>query len=260
MTLLQALLLGIVEGLTEFLPISSTGHLILASRALGLSGTFSDAFDVAVQAGAILAVLVARRERFARLKPGRSGGGLDGAQGLYHLALISLPALALGYLFRQPIKELLFAPGPVALAMLVGGIAILLLDKDRPEGHGMDSLTARHALLIGLVQSLALWPGMSRSACTILGALALGYTRSAAIEISFLAAVPVLLAATAYEALKNHAEFAAQAPALAVGLLAAFGSALLAIHGFLALLKSRGLKPFAWYRLAASPFFWFWFR
>lgn len=260
MSLLQALWLGLVEGFTEFLPISSTGHLILASRALGLTGAFSDAFDVAIQSGAILAVLILRRERFARLRPGAQGGGLDGKRGLYHLALISFPALALGFLFRKAIKAQLFAPGPVALAMLVGGVAILLLDKDREDGLGMDALNAKHALIIGLVQALALWPGMSRSACTILGALYLGYSRRAAIEISFLAAVPVLLAATGYEALKNRAEFAAQAPVLAVGLLAAFVSALLAIRGFLALLNRGGLKPFGWYRVAASPLFWLWFK
>ncbi len=257
-TLLQALWLGLVEGLTEFLPISSTGHLILASRALGLSGEFSDAFDVAIQSGAIAAVLLLRRERFAALLPGRPNGPLQGWQGLRNLALVTLPALILAYLFRHSIKEHLFAPGPVALAMLVGGIGILWLDRDRGQ-RGLDALDARHALLIGLVQALALWPGMSRSACTILGALALGYSRESATELSFLAAVPVLLAATGYEAIRHSEAFSQNLGPLLVGLLAAFLSALLAIQGFLALLKKAGLRPFGWYRLAMAPLVYLWF-
>lgn len=259
MTLLQALWLGLVEGFTEFLPVSSTGHLILASRALGLSGEFSDAFNVAIQSGAIMAVLLLRRERFAQLLPGRPSGPLKGRMGLWQLGLISAPALALGFLFRHPIKELLFAPGPVALAMLVGGVGILVLDKER-EGRGLEGLTNRDALLIGLVQALALWPGMSRSACTILGALGLGYSRESATELSFLAAVPVLLAATLYEGIQNASTFAEQWPVLVLGWLAAFVSAVLAIQGFLALLKRVGLKPFGWYRLAAAPLIYLWFR
>lgn len=259
MSLLHALWLGLVEGLTEFLPVSSTGHLILTSRALGLSGAFSDAFDVAIQSGAILAVVLLRRERFARLLPSRPDGALDGKRGLWHLGLITAPALLLGFLFRHAIKERLFAPGPVALAFLVGGIAILLLDKER-QGKGLEALDSRDALLIGLIQALALWPGMSRSGCTILAALGLGYSREAATELSFLAAVPVLLAATGYEALKNAHEFASQIAPLAVGWLAAFAAACLAIQGFLALLKRAGLKPFGWYRVAVAPLVYLWFR
>jgi undecaprenyl-diphosphatase len=260
MTLLQALWLGIVEGVTEFLPISSTGHLIVASRALGLSGEFSDAFDVAVQSGAILSVLIMRRERFAALLPGRPEAPLGGWQGLRNLALISAPALILGFFFRKAIKGLLFGSGPVALATAVGGVAILLLDRERGAKRGLGDLSVRDALLIGLMQSLALWPGMSRSACTILGALALGYSREAATELSFMAAVPVLLAATGYETLKHWHTFGEQAAPLAVGLLAAFVAALFAIQGFIALLKRAGLKPWGWYRLAVAPLFWLWFK
>lgn len=261
MTLLQALWLGLVEGFTEFLPISSTGHLILASRALGLDGEFNDAFNVAIQSGAIAAVLLMRRERFARLRPGAAGRGpLDGWRGLFHLGLITAPALGLAYFFRHAIKEHLFAPGPVALALLLGGVGILLLDKERDRGLSLDQLSTRHALLLGLIQALALWPGMSRAACTILGALALGYSREAATELSFLAAVPVLLAATAYESIQNAASFGQNMDLLLVGLVAAFASAALAIQGFLAMLKRVGLKPFGWYRLAAAPLFYVWFQ
>lgn len=256
MTSLQAFWLGLLEGLTEFLPISSTGHLILASRALGLQGDFSDAFDVAIQSGAIAAVLLLRRQRFARLLPWHSSGALEGKRGLWHLALISAPALLLALLLGRTIKAWLFAPGPVALALALGGLGILLLDRERARVKNLDALDARDALLIGLVQALALWPGMSRSACTILGALALGYSREAATELSFLAAVPILLAATAYESLKHWHEFSRNPAALAVGLVVAFGSALIAIQGFLALLKRAGLRPWGWYRLAAAPLFW----
>ena len=259
MSLLQALWLGLVEGITEFLPVSSTGHLILASRALGLSGDFVDAFNVVVQSGAILAVLVLRRERFAALLPSRPSSSLGGTRGLYHMALISAPALALAFFFQKAIKGVLFAPGPVSLAMLVGGIAILLLDRERAQGRGLQDLSARDALLIGLVQSLALWPGMSRSACTIIGALALGYSREAATELSFLAAVPILLAATAYDTLKHWQSFGQHAGPLALGWVAAFVAALFAVQGFLALLKRAGLKPFGWYRLAVAPLFYLWF-
>lgn len=260
MTLLQALWLGLVEGITEFLPVSSTGHLIVASRALGLRGDYSDAFDVAIQSGAILAVLLMRRERFSRLLPGRPDSALGGWQGLRNLAIISAPALGLAFFFRHAIKAKLFAPLPVALAFAVGGVAILFLDKDKKQARGLDRLNARDALLIGLAQCFALWPGMSRSASTILGALVLGYDREAATELSFLAAVPILLAATGYEGLKNAAAFAQQPWPLLVGWVAAMLSAMLAIQGFLALLKRVGLKPFGWYRLAIAPLVYLWFR
>lgn len=258
--LLLAIILGIVEGVTEFLPISSTGHLILAGRAIGLQGDFSSAFEVVIQAGAIFSVLLLRRDRFARLLPNRPNGPLSGRQGLFNLGLITVPALAIGFVLRHVIKERLFAPHPVAVAMFVGGVAILLLDRERKDGKTMDGLTVRDALLIGLVQALALWPGMSRSGSTIIGALALGYRREDATELSFLAAVPILLAATAYDGLKHWQEFSQHAGVLAVGLVAAFVSALLSIQGFIALLKRAGLRPWGWYRLAAAPLFWFWFR
>jgi undecaprenyl-diphosphatase len=258
MSLIHALWLGLVEGITEFLPVSSTGHLIIVSRALGLSGEFVDAFNIAVQSGAILAVVILRRERFARLLPNRPDGALDGKRGLWHLFLITSPALILGYFFRHAIEERLFAPLPVALAFAVGGLAILLLDRER-RGRDLDSLSDRDALLIGLVQCLALWPGMSRSGCTIIGALLLGFRRDVATELSFLAAVPVLLAATGYEALKHRHAFAGEMAPFVVGWLAAFVSACLAIQGFLALLKRRGLKPFGWYRVVVAPLVYLWF-
>lgn len=256
MNLLHALILGAVEGLTEFLPVSSTGHLILTSQFLGLHGDYVEAFEVVIQSGAIAAILWLRRERFMALLPGRAEGPLGGKQGLLNLGLCTLPALVLGALFAHKIKEALFHPGPVAGAMVVGALAILALDRPRPgASRDLGSLTGRDALIIGLAQCLAMWPGMSRSACTILGAMLLGFDRESATEFSFLAAVPVLLAATAHDALKQRHAFVADPLPLALGWICAFVVACLAVQGFLKLLKRGGLRPFAWYRLAAAPIF-----
>lgn len=259
MTALEALILGAVEGLTEFLPVSSTGHLILASRFLGLeSGAYLEAFEVVIQSGAIAAILWLRRGRFMALLPGRPEGPLGGWTGLRNLSLVTLPALLLAAAFGSKIKATLFNPTSVAIAMVVGALAILALDRPRQsEGRGLDALGTREIVLIGLAQCLALWPGMSRAACTILGALALGFDRKSATEFSFLAAVPLLLAATAHDAVKARAELLADPLPLALGWVAAFAVALLAVKGFLGLLNKAGLRPFAWYRLAAAPFF-FW--
>lgn len=259
MTGLDALILGAVEGLTEFLPVSSTGHLILTSELLKLQGDYLEAFEIVIQSGAIAAILWLRRERFVALLPGKAEGPLGAGTGLRNLALCTLPALVLGGLFAHKIKEALFHPGPVAVAMVVGALAILALD--RPERLGrrtLATLTPRDALIIGFCQCVAMWPGMSRSACTILGAMALGFDRESATEFSFLAAVPVLLAATAHDAFKARHSFAADPLPLAVGWVCAFAVAILAVNGFLRLLKKGGLRPFAWYRLAAAPLFYVW--
>ncbi len=252
-TSLDALILGAVEGLTEFLPVSSTGHLILTAQLLKLQGEYLEAFEVVVQSGAIAAILWLRRERFLALLPGKPNGPLAGWTGLVNLSLCTLPALAIAALFGSTIKSALFHPGPVAIAMVVGALGILALDRPERLGtRGLPALTRRDALIIGLAQCLALWPGMSRAACTILGALALGYDRESATEFSFLAAVPLLLAATAHDAVKARHSFAADPLPLLIGWVAAFIVAVIAIGGFLNLLKRGGLRPFAWYRLAAA--------
>lgn len=258
MTGLDALVLGAVEGLTEFLPVSSTGHLIITSQLLHLQGEYLEAFEVVIQSGAIAAIVWLRRDCFVALLPGKVEGSLGAWTGLRNLAVCTLPALFFGALFASKIKALLFHPGPVALAMVVGAIAILALDRPEKSGkRDLGSLAWRDALIIGLCQCLAMWPGLSRSACTILAAMVLGFDRESATEFSFLAAVPVLLAATAHDAFKARHSFAADPLPLALGWLAAFGVALVAIQGFLALLKKGGLRPFAWYRLAAAPVFYF---
>jgi undecaprenyl-diphosphatase len=256
---LEALILGAVEGITEFLPVSSTGHLVLAGNLLGLPKTdFLDAFEIVIQSGAIAAILWLRWDRFMALRPGHGTGPIAGRQGLRNLFLCTLPAIILGGLFASKIKSLLFFPAPVALAMAVGAVAILALDRPGHLGtRKLSDLTPRDALLIGLAQCLAMWPGMSRSACTILGAMALGFDRESATEFSFMAAVPVLLLATAHDLVKEPHAFAGHLGVLILGWLCAFVVACLSVRAFLGLLKGKGLRPFAWYRLAAAPIFYF---
>ncbi len=253
-SLLQAAWLGLIEGLTEFLPISSTGHLIIASRALGLEGEFIDSFVNAIQSGAILAVLLLYPQRLKGLliqKP-----GFYGKRALLCLSLSTLPALLTGALLEPWIKSHLYGVDPVAFALALGAVALWLLDKEKPHARSLDALLPSHALMIGLVQCLALWPGVSRSACTILAALALGYRREAAVLYSFFAAVPILLAVTGHELFKHHEALAPHAWALGLGWLVSLGSAALAIKLFVGMLNRYGLKPFAWYRLALGAGLW----
>jgi len=263
---LIAAVLGIVEGLTEFIPVSSTGHLIVAGALLGFVGEKASTFEVAIQLGAILSVVVLYRERFTRLIPGKhdpfspQGSALDSWSGLYRIALATLPALVAGFLARNPIKRYLFTPDSVALALVVGGIGILITERcvrRRPTAP-LDTLSLGQALGIGLFQTLALWPGTSRSAATIMGGMLLGLDRKGAAEFSFLIAVPVMIAATGYDLLKmREALSGAETGQLALGFAVSFIVALLTIRWFLRLLNRWSLTPFAWYRIVIAPIFYF---
>ena len=266
--LLQALVLGLVEGLTEFLPVSSTGHLIVAGHLLGFEGDKANSFDIFIQLGAILAVVFLYRERFFRLlsfeKAERRQSfaaepilkeGFGGLNGIVLLGLTTLPALVFGFLAHSYIKKHLFNPTTVAIGLAVGGLAILLIERNLPKTKrfGLDSLTWREALAVGFFQCLALWPGMSRSGSTILGGMAIGIERKTAAEYSFLAAVPVMFAATAYDLLKSRSFLsAADIPLFLVGFVVSFLSAWLAIRFFIHLLANHTLKPFGWYRIAVA--------
>jgi undecaprenyl-diphosphatase len=253
MTLVEAITLGLVEGLTEFLPISSTGHLIIAKKLLGLEQVPS-AFEVVIQAGAILAVLsVYWRKVFPLPKP----------QLLLNLVVAFLPAAALGFLFSKAIKAYLFGWQPVLAALLVGGVILLwveyFLKNKAQESQDAEPKTWKTALGIGLFQTLALWPGTSRSLATILGGRILGLSARGATEFSFLLALPTLLAATIYDFLKHHHELMdptliGERPALLLGaaLVTAFVSALLVIKAFLKYLEKYSLNVFAYYRIAIS--------
>jgi undecaprenyl-diphosphatase len=260
MNLIEAAMLGAVEGLTEFLPVSSTGHLILAARAMGLSGDAVDAYEVVIQAGALLAVLWLYRGRVGELAQGLVRSHPRGRALLLKLFVAFLPAAAIGFLTHHWIKEHLFGVRPVAAALLAGGVAILLIEAWRrrraeaPRYASVDDFPLRMALFIGLAQCLSLWPGTSRALATMLAALLLGATPVAAAEFSFLLALPTLGMATLYDFAKNHEALlgpglGGPAPLL-TGLIVAAIVAALAIATFLRYLTRRGLVPFGWYRIA----------
>ena len=255
-----AILLGLVEGITEFIPVSSTGHLIVAGHLLGFTGEKAETFEIFIQLGAILAVVLLQRRRFRDLLAPSHGQGFAGARGCALLGLTTLPALVAGYLFHGAIKERLFGPTTVALALLLGGLGILLAESFRPAPTtgSLDGLTRRQALLIGLFQCLALWPGMSRSAATIVGGLLGGLERRTAAVYSFFAAVPIMAAATGYDLLKSrHLLERSDIVPFAAGFVVAFLAAWTTVRLFVALLGRYTLRPYAWYRIAVSPLIYF---
>ena len=258
MNLFQAAILGAVEGLTEFLPVSSTGHLILAAHAMGLSGDTMSAFEVVIQLGALLAVVWLYRERVGELLVGAVRPHPRGRALLVKLAVAFLPAAILGLGAHKWIKAHLFGPRPVAIALIAGGIALIvaarwLANRRVPAaGRSLDEITVSMAFWIGLAQCLSLWPGTSRAMVTLLAAMFLGATPVAAAEFSFLLALPTLGAATVFDLAQNWDALtgSGSAAALAVGLAVSAVVAVLAIRGFLKFITTRGLEPFGWYRIA----------
>jgi undecaprenyl-diphosphatase len=263
----QALLLGLVEGITEYLPVSSTGHLLLTQRLLGIPQTeAADAFAICIQAGAILAVLGLYRARVGQAVAGITRNDPAGKRLIANLLAGLIPALALGFILEKTIKKFLFGGEtlglwPIIAAWAVGGVAILAVSAfrkrraaaDRPR-LDLDAMTWRHALVIGLCQCIAMWPGTSRSLVTIVAGILVGLRMHAAVEFSFLLGVLTLSAATAYDALKHGADLlAAYGPIpLAIGFAAAWISALLAVKWMVAYLTRNGLEIFGWYRLAIA--------
>ena len=242
-SLWHALILGIVEGLTEFLPISSTGHLILAGDLIGFNGEHAKVFDVAIQTGAVLAVVWEYRRRFF---------AVDLAL-WRNLAVAFVPAAVLGLAFGNAIKTYLFSPIPVALAFIIGGIVILVVDRGaRPARvESTRAMSWRDALKVGIAQCFALIPGTSRSGATIIGGMLFGLSRPAATEFSFFLAVPTLVAAGAYDLWKNREVLAADdLRMIAVGLVVSFFSALVVIRWLIRYVATHDFRPFAWYRIA----------
>ena len=274
MTVGQAMILGVVEGLTEYLPVSSTGHLLLAERLMGIGESRSDsaeerqrtkdaadAYTICIQAGAIIAVLGLYFRRVKQMLWGLAGKDPDGSRLLANVMAGFMPATVIGLLFNRVIKAYLFGLWPVVAAWFVGGVAILAVGwRNRHirgpvhEGLSLDELTWRMALVVGFAQCIAMWPGVSRSLVTIVGGLVMGLSLSAAVEYSFLLGVVTLGAATAYDALK-HGQMMLQtfeAIPIAIGLLFAFISAVVSVKWMVAYLNRHGLAVFGYYRIAIA--------
>jgi len=248
----KALLLGTVEGLTEFLPISSTGHLILTADLIGFRGEKAKVFEIVIQTGAMLAIVWEYRQRFRRVLVGLFS---DRAAQRFavNLGIAFLPAAILGLAFGKLIKAHLFHATSVALAFIVGAIVILWVERRQkaPRVSSVDDMTWTDALKVGVAQAFALIPGTSRAGATIIGGMLFGLSRKAATEFSFFLAVPTLVAAGAYDFWKNRTLFdVGDLGVFTVGSLAAFVSAFLCVRWLLRYIATHDFKPFAWYRIA----------
>jgi undecaprenyl-diphosphatase len=274
MTTPQAIVLGVVEGVTEYLPVSSTGHLLLAEKILGISRNpylsaaqrlqvkdALDAYTICIQVGAILAVLWLYFGRLKQMVQGISDNDADGRRLLINVAAGFLPAAVIGLLFNHAIKTYLFGPWPVVAAWLVGGIAILAVSRPNRRKNQekrfcipVDDMTWKMALVIGFAQCIAMWPGVSRSLVTIMGGLLVGLTMEAAVEYSFLLGVVTLGAATAYDVLK-HGRMMLQIfdhYSLIVGVTVAFFAALVSVKWMVRYLSRHGLEVFGYYRVGIA--------
>lgn len=243
MEVLKALILGVVEGATEFIPVSSTGHLIIFNHFLGFTGPLAKTFDIVVQLGAILAIVYLYFGIFRSPKIWS------------RIAVGALPILVVGFLFEKKIKHYLFTPFTVALALFIFGVIMIWVDrrKNRENISDLYKIGYAPAFMIGLFQCLALWPGVSRSGATIVGGLLMGLTYAAAAQFSFVLAVPVMVIATAYEFLKEFSSFtAADLGILAVGMVTAFIFAVISVKAFMRWLNQLKLLPFGVYRIVLA--------
>ena len=261
---LKAAIMGVVEGLTEFLPISSTGHLILTASLLDMTGETAKVFEIAIQTGAMFAVVWEYRARLGAAVAGL-GDQAPAQRFVRNLLIAFVPAVVLGLAFGSTIKAHLFKPVPVALAFIVGGLIILWVERRHHAAFGerdlegrrlarvetVDDMSALDALKVGLMQCAALIPGTSRSGATIIGSMLFGFSRKAATEFSFFLGIPTLMGAGAYSLYKQrHALSLDDLPMFAVGLAFAFLSALLCIRWLIRYVSSHDFRVFAWYRIA----------
>ncbi len=249
--LVQVFLLGLLEGLTEFIPVSSTGHLVLAGHFLGFSDP-GGAFKIAIQLGAILAVCLAYRQKLTTVTVGVFQGEPEARRFVIAVLLGFLPAMVVGVLVYKKIKELLENPWGVAWALVIGGVAILLIERlvKQVRHHRVEDFSAGLALRIGVMQCLAMFPGVSRSGATIMGALLMGVDRRAATEYSFFLAIPTMAAATVYDLYQQRAMLSLDnAVSIAIGFLVAFSAALAVVKSLVAFVSRHGFGPFAWYRI-----------
>jgi undecaprenyl-diphosphatase len=253
--LITVIILGIVEGLTEFIPVSSTGHLILAGELLGFKGAQSVTFDIVIQLGAILAVVALYWRRFTTVAAGLVRLQPPALSFARNVLLGFLPALVIGAVAYKYIKAMLESPIIVAIALIVGGLAILVIErlvKPAPEGT-IEGMGWRTALGIGIVQCLSMVPGVSRSGATIMGALSLGVDRKTAAEYSFFLAIPIMVAASAKELWEaRHTLGGIEWTPIAIGFAVSFVVALFVIKAFIGIVGRYGFAPFAWYRIIAG--------
>ncbi|MEI7026154.1 undecaprenyl-diphosphate phosphatase [Paenibacillus sp. y28] len=260
----HSIIIGIVEGLTEFLPVSSTGHMILTSDLLGYphDDVVMQTFEIVIQLGAILAVLILYWKRVLRLfgwrdpsaPPSASGGRMN----LLHVLIAIVPAMGIGFFIDDFIEQYLFSPYTVLIGLVLGGIFLIVGEKQQPAvtARDMDDLTYRQALFIGLSQCLALWPGFSRSGATIAGGMLAGVSRAASADFTFLIAIPVMFAASGYKLLKNYEYLSMDYFGFfAVGFVVSFIVALLAVLWFIRLVSRLDLSYFAYYRFIAAGAF-----
>ncbi len=252
---LTIILLGVVEGLTEYLPVSSTGHLILAGELLGFKGEASATFDIAIQSGAILAVIVAYWQRFMGVAAGLVRRDAGALAFIRNVLLGFLPAAILGVLFIKAVEALLESPMTVAVALILGGIAILWIERTHRVASidSVEGMPALSALKVGLGQCLAMIPGVSRSGATIMAALWLGVDRKTAAEFSFFLGVPTITGATVLMLWKNRDTLdLSNLNAIGIGFAVSFVVALAVVKGFVAIVSRFGFAPFAWYRIIAG--------
>ncbi|HJQ21619.1 MAG TPA: undecaprenyl-diphosphate phosphatase [Gemmatimonadaceae bacterium] len=249
MTHLQAVILGIIEGLSEFLPVSSTAHLILSADAMRLTGSeFLKSFEIIIQLGAILSVVVLYWRRFLNWEI------------IKKLVVAFIPTGVIGLTVYKAVKSLLGNVSVVLIMLIVGGIALILFEhfkehaEDDPDFH---EITYRRAFLVGLFQAIAIIPGVSRSAATIVGGSLIGISKRTIVEFSFLLAVPTMAAATGLELLKSYDSLGSNLTTLAIGFVVSFVMAIIAIKSFLAFVKKRDFKAFGWYRIVAAVAFYF---
>jgi undecaprenyl-diphosphatase len=249
--LVKGFFLGIVEGITEFIPVSSTGHLILAGDLVGFDDEKAKVFEIVIQLGAILSVVWIYREKILSVIRGLPDHREDRSL-VTNLFVAFLPAAFVGLATHKAIKAYLFNPITVAGALIAGGIAILVIEKMEHSAHVKETgdITLKQALATGFAQCLALFPGVSRSGATIMGGLLIGFERKVAVEFSFFLAIPTMFAATGYDLLKNlHALQASDVPLFAVGFITAFFSALVVVKAFLSFVSKHDFSGFAYYRI-----------
>lgn len=256
--LLIAIILGIVEGVTEFLPVSSTGHLILATELLGFDAAKWEYFNVIIQLGAILAIVVLYWRTFWAVLEGIIKNNPMSWRFVRNVLIAFLPAAVIGFILIKHIEALLGNAKVVAIALIVGGVAILVIEKlvKRSDTVGITEMPAKTALGIGIAQCLAMIPGVSRSGATIMGALSLGVERRTAAEFSFFLAVPTMLGSTTLEVAKHRHEIMSGAGVgfglIAIGFIVSFLVALVVVRAFVHYISRNGFAPFAWYRIIAG--------